>query len=141
MKRVGYLVVDTGYETPCHIWQGVSRSSRGSTYGQRYDHRTGTNRPAHVVYWEEENGPVPPEKELDHKCRQGLCVRTSHLELVTHRENVRRGRSTKLSPYIVRLIREEARCGALYVRLAEKYEVSPAYISDIVHRRAWADVE
>lgn len=38
-------------------------------------------------------GPVPDGLELDHLCRRGLCVRRSHLEAVTHAENLRRGES------------------------------------------------
>lgn len=42
--------------------------------------------------WEDEHGPVPEGLELDHLCRVTLCVRPSHLEAVTHAENVARGR-------------------------------------------------
>lgn len=34
---------------------------------------------------------IPDGMELDHLCREPLCVRPSHLEPVTHKENVRRG--------------------------------------------------
>lgn len=36
-------------------------------------------------------GSVPEGMELDHLCRNPACVRPSHLEAVTHLENVRRG--------------------------------------------------
>lgn len=42
------------------------------------------------------NGYVPSKKQIDHVCRNRLCVRPhpDHLEMVTHRENMmRRDRS------------------------------------------------
>lgn len=36
-------------------------------------------------------GPIPAHLEPDHLCRRRSCVRPSHLELVTHTENIRRG--------------------------------------------------
>lgn len=73
----------------CWLW-AASTSHDG--YGQ---FRVGkTMRYAHVVAWEEEHGLKPAGKELDHVCRVRRCVRPSHLELVSHRENVIRGAST-----------------------------------------------
>lgn len=46
---------------------------------------------AHVFSWMITNGPVPENLELDHLCRQTMCVRDDHLEPVTHRENLLRG--------------------------------------------------
>ena len=36
-------------------------------------------------------GPIPLYLEVDHLCRNPACVNPSHLELVSHAENVRRG--------------------------------------------------
>lgn len=38
-------------------------------------------------------GPIPDGLELDHLCRNTLCVNPAHLEPVSHRENVLRGSS------------------------------------------------
>jgi hypothetical protein len=43
--------------------------------------------------WVLQNGPVPPGKELDHRCRVRLCCEHTHLELVTRRINIERGDS------------------------------------------------
>jgi len=45
----------------------------------------------HRLVYEGVNGPIPDGLELDHLCRRPGCVRPSHLEPVTHAENVRRG--------------------------------------------------
>lgn len=46
---------------------------------------------AHRVAYELEVGPIPEGLILDHLCRVRPCVRPSHLEPVTNRENVLRG--------------------------------------------------
>jgi HNH endonuclease len=39
---------------------------------------------------------IPKGLEPDHKCKNPRCVRTTHLEMITHQENLRRGwRATK----------------------------------------------
>lgn len=48
---------------------------------------------AHRFAYELHKGPIPKGLEIDHLCRNTLCVNPNHLEAVTHRENVRRGTS------------------------------------------------
>lgn len=45
---------------------------------------------SHRVVYEALVGPIPEGNELDHRCRNRACVRPSHLEPVTHQENMRR---------------------------------------------------
>lgn len=80
--RIMRRVVDAG---DCWIWTG----SRFGRYGGIY--AAGRHRLVHKVLYEIENGPVPGGLELDHLCRNRLCVRPAHLEAVTHQENVLRG--------------------------------------------------
>lgn len=83
---------DRGHETPCHVFKG-HRNSQGYGrigVGSRTD-GTATVVLVHRAAWEAAYGPVPPNLELDHLCRQTDCHRLSHLELVTHAENARRG--------------------------------------------------
>jgi hypothetical protein len=46
---------------------------------------------AHRFAYELLVGPIPEELDLDHLCRVRHCVRPTHLEPVTRRENLRRG--------------------------------------------------
>lgn len=79
-------VVDTGYETPCHLWTaGDSGSGRGGGYPRMW--LDGQVVAVHKVSWTNEHGFIPGKKQLDHKCRQRRCVREDHLELVTNKQN------------------------------------------------------
>jgi len=46
---------------------------------------------AHQYSYQEAYGPVPQGLEIDHRCRNTGCVKPTHLEAVTHQENISRG--------------------------------------------------
>ena len=50
---------------------------------------------AHRVSWELSGKTVPLGLELDHLCVNPRCCNVEHLELVTHRENMRRAYSRR----------------------------------------------
>lgn len=78
---------DRGHTTPCKIWQhGLNAGGYG-----RIGVGPGKQQYTHIVEWEAANGPVPDGLELDHLCRQRACGEATHLEAVTHAENVARG--------------------------------------------------
>ena len=87
VNKVGPIPVKRPDLGPCWLWMG---SKGGDGYG-----RLGMppRRPvlAHRLAYESVNGPIPPRLESDHLCRTRACVRPSHLEAVSHRENMRRG--------------------------------------------------
>jgi hypothetical protein len=72
----------------CWTWT-ASLDSHG--YGQINSGGRGKPLPAHRVVYEMINGPVPVGLDLDHLCRNTVCVRPDHLEPVTRAENIRRG--------------------------------------------------
>ena len=61
----------------------------GSGYGGFY--AGGRNIRAHRWAYERWRGTIPAGLQLDHLCRNRLCVRPAHLEIVTNRVNVLRG--------------------------------------------------
>ena len=77
----------------CWVWQGTSMPKRGG-YGVFYDANQGKKIRAHHYLV-----PLIPtdgaKMEYDHLCRNVLCVRPEHLELVTATENRLRQRQPK----------------------------------------------
>lgn len=85
-------------------------------YGYANGRFNGKQMPAHRAIWLEKHGSIPEGMVIDHIChsvaaREGMClggdgcihrscINPTHLELVTHAENVKRG-SSKLrnKPY------------------------------------------
>lgn len=68
----------------CWLWTGGSRDGYG-TFTERY---RGKTHLAHRLAYELVLGPVPEEKQLDHRCRNTLCVNPAHLRPVTHKQNM-----------------------------------------------------
>lgn len=78
----------------CWIWNSATRPGRGATYGVftvgSIVDDTRKSIQAHRALWVEVVGPIPEGYELDHLCRNGLCINPDHLEPVLPRENKRR---------------------------------------------------
>lgn len=74
----------------CHEWTGA----KSVGYGAIWCNTKRQNIGAHRVAWELAHGrAIPTDREIDHLCRNRGCVNPDHLELVTHRENIRRTES------------------------------------------------
>lgn len=78
----------------CWIWTGATYpGGYGSVWvGSRRD-GTGKGHRVHRLAYTALVGPIPHGLELDHLCRNPSCANPAHLEPVTHKENLRRGRS------------------------------------------------
>lgn len=86
-----YSKIKEDPDTGCLEWTGAT-DHKGYGRIQRGGRAGGTARP-HVIAWELEHGPVPEGLELDHLCDNPPCVNPDHLEPVTHRENMLRGKT------------------------------------------------
>jgi hypothetical protein len=118
-KTDRYEIVDTGYASPCWIWK---LKTNATGYGYLSDR--GRDRLAHRWYYEAARGPIPKGLQLDHLCRQRLCVNPDHLEPVTAMENGRRGASTKLSYEQTVEIAERRRAGETVRALGAEFGVT-----------------
>lgn len=65
----------------CWLWLGARDRHGYARCGGELMHRW---------CYEESVGLIPPGLDLDHLCRNRLCVNPAHMEPVTHGENMRR---------------------------------------------------
>ena len=86
---IAWLVakVDVG---DCWTW---TRGTFKTGYGNAWSAERGRGLKAHVFVWGWLVGPIPEGLELDHLCRNVLCVNPDHLEPVTPRVNTLRNYS------------------------------------------------
>ena len=72
--------------TECWQWKG---GTTGRGYGSFWDGARYTG--AHRIAYSFAKGPIPEGLQIDHLCRNKLCVNPAHLEAVTQKVNVLRG--------------------------------------------------
>jgi hypothetical protein len=75
----------------CWLWKGHIDNYRHNRGYGRYG-GPGQRRQAHRLIYELLRGPVPKHLDLDHLCRIRHCVNPDHLEIVTRRTNLLRGK-------------------------------------------------
>ena len=71
-----------------NCWEWIGAKIKAG-YGEFY--YKGKPVYAHRFAYELYNDKIPEDLELDHLCRNTICVNPQHLEPVTHTENLRRG--------------------------------------------------
>jgi hypothetical protein len=84
---------------PDRFWRKVEVSTEGcwtwlaGRFGNGYPafYSQGRMMPAHRVCYVAAHGVIEGGLDIDHLCRNPLCVNPDHLEAVTHRENILRG--------------------------------------------------
>jgi len=77
----------------CWRWTGCESGKAGNRRG--IFRWKGTNVFAHRLAYLHLVGDIPTGLELDHLCRNTLCVNPNHLEPVSHRENILRGMAAR----------------------------------------------
>lgn len=84
--------------TGCWTWQGPTSGSNGRGAGYPRMNLNGTTVAVHLVMFTNEHGLIPHKKQIDHKCRNRLCVNPDpeHLEMVTHKQNQKRRDKAKM---------------------------------------------
>lgn len=93
--------VEVDEETGCWNWTGpTSGGGRGGGYPRMC--LDGQTVAVHRVIFTHFYGFIPGKKQIDHTCRNRLCVNPEHLEIVTHKENQRR-RDLAMSAVTARL--------------------------------------
>lgn len=132
--------------TGCWLWLKNVRMG----YGRKWDGDKLVS--AHVWYWEQKHGPIPPGTDLDHlchnrdksckggpRCRHRRCVNPDHLEPATRSVNVRRGRTGKLTAAQVAEIKAQPRSPMR--TLAATYGTTIHNIAAIHAGKTWIHIE
>lgn len=133
LSPVKYIV---DKETGCWNWQR-SISPEGYPKRMRVD---GKSYAPHRFYYEEQHGPIPEDYQIDHLCKNRLCVNPDHLEAVTQLENIRRSSVTKLTEQDVANIKSLFAQGYSKRRLGRMFGVTNTHIADIVNGICWKDI-
>ena len=93
-ERFWSYVDRSGGNDPDTCWPWRGSLSADGQYG-RFSLPDGSRRRSTRIAWEWQVGPIPDGYQLDHLCRNPLCVRVSHLEAVPVAVNMaRRSRPT-----------------------------------------------
>lgn len=89
--------VNIDEDTGCWLWTGPTSGTAGRGAGYPRMSLDGQTVAVHIAMWTNEHGYIPGKKELDHVCRNRLCVRhdPDHLELVTRKRNALRREEAK----------------------------------------------
>ncbi|MCF1462834.1 HNH endonuclease [Agrobacterium vitis] len=84
-------------QTSCWIWSGPTSGNEERGAGYPRMSLSGQTVAVHLVMRTNEFGFIPGKKEIDHVCRNRLCVRPhpDHLELVTKKRNALRCEQAK----------------------------------------------
>ena len=72
----------------CWIWKGCNRGDGYGAFSIR-----GRGILPHRFGYELSKGEIPKGLQIDHLCRNRLCVNPEHLEAVSQKENILRGDS------------------------------------------------
>lgn len=135
--------------TGCWGWIGAINHNGYAVFAA-----DGTYKRAHVYIWELTNGPVPPGKQVLHKCDNRSCSRLECLFLGTHADNmrdmvkkrrqaygIRKAKQAKLSDQAVLEIRSRYRPRLVsHAELAREFGVSRELIRDVVNMKRWRHV-
>lgn len=117
-------------EDECWLWK-----TTGSDYPTfQFEGRI---QKAHRVAYRLFVGEIPKGMVLDHLCGEPRCVNPEHLEPVTHAENVRRGRATRLTRADAEAIR--AKLAPIFAELETKYGVGADHLYRIATGQSWRD--
>lgn len=91
------VISDTGYGTPCWLFQGALTGTGYGNIGSRRDNRDDFGV-AHRVIYAAAYGAISPGLQVDHLCNTRRCVNPAHLEAVTPYENNRREQLRRSGP-------------------------------------------
>lgn len=144
-KNAHYIVQDTGYTSPCWVWQGgTTRGGYGIATNSEFRGRV------HRYVYQQRHGNLPAGVDLHHLCEVPPCCNPDHLRplsasehLALHRSESwydtqkRRRLESPLPEWVSEVRRLHATGEYTQARLGEMFGVTQANISSIVLRKTW----
>lgn len=122
-----YRVEDSGYLSPCWVWNWSVKQNIHGTYG-RYK-----NTQAHRYYYTLHKGDIPSGYQVDHLCKNTLCVNPDHLEAVTPYVNTDRSRAAKVKdPDAEAIMRLYATGNYTQAEIGKMYGCNSRTISNLI---------
>jgi hypothetical protein len=137
--------VNIDLKTNCWMWIG-SKGSRG--YGRIKVE--GKYQSAHRISYLVFKGEFEKGKEIDHLCRNRLCINPSHIEQVTHLINMQRvpkdlrggnrgGKGYKLNKeQVIEILLLNGKMSK--AEIGRKYNVSDVHINHILRGNRWKSI-
>jgi len=96
------------------------------------------NMAAYRYFYRKYKGEIPKNWQIDHLCRNKICVNPLHLEAVTAQENIHRSKVTKLNNKQIEEIRNLYRTKQLnQPKIAQLFSIHQCNVSRIVNYRRW----
>lgn len=96
---------------------------------------------AHRAAYIEKYGEIPIGCEIDHICQNKACSNVLHLRAVSHTENVRSSKKTKLNKEQVMEILKLNKNGLTLSEIGKKFNVTKQCIWQIVHKKNWKEID
>lgn len=113
-------------EAGCWEWKFGTCRGYGRMNAKKWGHRL-----AHRWMYELKMGKMGEGLELDHLCKNKICINPDHLQPVSHQENIRRGRQRKFSEAQVWIMKKLAKRVFSNGRLAKIFDTSKVTIGRI----------
>lgn len=135
--RAGLLIE---FSDQCWKWLGKQDRKGYGTIRETIQPHIAKDRLAHRLIYRFVKGVLADHLQLDHLCRNRLCVNPSHLEEVTNQVNAQRGATSKLSPTDVEDIRSLASRGQSKSALARKHGVHRKAIQKVLNGESWTNI-
>lgn len=142
----------------CHLWSGAASKAGYGNFSWRCDSGHFKTTHAHRISYLLENGTLPSDKVICHKCHNKLCVNPAHLYAGTQQDNIndelargthvsQSGRraygeaagNSKLKNHQPAEIRRMHADGQRIAIIAKEYGVSLATIYAVVQNKIWKE--
>lgn len=125
--------------TGCWNWlRALTHDGYGITYNRMT--RSKKHQGAHRCIYEQQVGPIPAGMTLDHKCKNRKCVNPAHMDVVSLKVNLQRGKQAKLLPDQAKWIREKHREGWSLRQLGDEFGIHSRTVQDVVTGKSWSNV-